>query len=700
MFGGGIRRAVSLLVVLSVRTTPASTKTFRDVVVVWHRILIVLAGSCIWISGAVGCSPEPSGNDRDDAGDVATVDSDSSGQADSSPTDADTSIDSGETEDALEQEGECTTSSYEDECPTRPCRVAVGCSDVGACEYAPLRCDGEVCECSGDDCGDDELRPCGENACGGEFCDPAPETSGGETVWGNVCVAPPTGETCGTCELGATRCRDSGIVCEDRIERAPPRGELDQLECDSTSASTSFLYVDTGYDGSDSDGSREAPYTDLSVAIAEAEQSTAVGIVIGGSPTFEGRLEIPDGVSLYGGFANFPSFEATGGLRPTIEAGIDSADGEVVVGVVATDIESRTVVSGLEIRTTGADAEDGYSSYGLYAENASALEIDDVRIEAGPAGDGAIGGSGARGRSGGGGANGSDGFTLGSPGASVSGGVPGQLGGGDGCRFSTETDVGIGGMGGSGSAASSNPGDDSSSGASAGGVESDGEDGDCFYSGPSCEKPGRAPAGASADPAVLDPSVDGIPTPSGGRGEAGEPGRPGDGGGGGASGEGDRSGTTYFYGGGGGGGAAGGCGGEGGGAGYPGGWSIGLLAVDSSGLTLRGVDIRGGDGGDGGAGSVGGRGGRGGGGGDGGAGASIAQDGYGGGNGAPGQKGGNGGMAAAGSSYGIWCDGPTSLTLDGADDNVVEPGQPGVGDSRSGQEDGPDGEAAETRDCQ
>ncbi len=510
----------------------------------WRQIFIVLVGSCTFLVIAGGCASESGGG----------------GASDADPsTDAftDTSTDAGGREDSA-QGGECTDASYETDCPTRPCRVAVGCSDRGDCEYASLRCGGEVCECAGDECTDEELRPCGDNACGGQFCDPSPEMSGGERVFGNVCIDPPEGEACGTCELGATSCRDGAMVCDDRIERAPPRGEVDQLECDSSSASSSFLYVDTGYDGSDSDGSREAPYTDLREAIDEADQSTAVGIVVGGSPTVEGRLEVAEGVSIYGGFANFPSFEATDGLRPTIEAGIDSAENEVVVGAVATDIESRTVLSGLEIRTTGAGGERDHSSYGLYADNASGLELEDVRIVAGPAGRGGSGDRGGEGRDGGDGGPGVNGNHAPTPGASIPGGYPGQRGAGDGCRFSTETDVGSGGMGGATSADSSNSGSESDGGETEGGDESDGDHGSCCAGD-------RAPLGADGESASLEVPADGMPAVAGGRGEDGEPGRPGAGGGGGASGAGVQVGGSYYYGGAGGGGGAGGCGGEGGG---------------------------------------------------------------------------------------------------------------------------------------
>lgn len=593
---------------------------------------------------------------------------------------------------------DCDPSTYMEDCPTRPCQVPTGCAEDGGCEYAPLRCDGESCACSGDSCSDSQLRACGDNACSGSFCDPNPVEEDGEIVYRNECVAPPTG-TCGTCDLGTQSCSANQLECSGPIEEVPPRGDPSQYECDSSSSDSSFVFVDPSYSGSAESGSRAEPYTSLSTALEQADTTSATAVVIGGSPTFDQTVTVPNGLSIYGGFESYPSFKANPNLRPTISVGVDQAEDGTVVGLEATGIDKRTVVSGIAVENPDLSNESALSTVGIYAYQAPELVLHDVEVDANDAAAGVDGEDGREGRDGSDGEDGDDGDTTSDAICAprfptpAAGGVPG---GDQGCRFVANRTRGDGGAGGEGDTGAAEAGEDSQTGTS-GGLEAPGDNG--AYDG-------SADHGANAtSPASLSIAEGRYPQPDG-AGTKGEPGDAGRGGGGGSSGVGEEEHSgfdhTCKYAADGGGGGGGGCGGEAGEPGGPGGWSVGLAAADSDGIVLRDVSIVSGDGGRGGEGGLGGAGGRGGLGGAGGTHRDGGElDGYKGGAGAQADRGGIGGSGAGGSSFAVWCDGATTLTEEGSNDYTSgEAGSGGPKPSPSlSRTPAADGTAGETENC-
>jgi hypothetical protein len=588
---------------------------------------------------------------------------------------------------------ECQPGNAEQNCPPRPCQELVGCTEAGACDYQPVTCGESECTCAGDSCGPEAYRACGEQVCEGEVCDPAPTTNdAGETVYRNRCIDP-SGEPCGTCGLGATSCSGETVTCRDPIADTSAGGDADEYVCEGSPEEASFLYVDPTYEGEqEPNGSREAPHTSLAAAISAANPETTVGVIIGGEATFEETIELESGISLYGGYSSYPDFRRQRDNRPTITAGTSRSREDIVFGMIARDIREPTVISGVDIRNPDLGDETNLSTVGLYAYRAPELRVSDVVVDANDAAPGADGEPGADAtQPGTDGQTGEDAriFVGGTCTGTVAGGTGGRPGGTAGCRYTNinQYERGRGGDGGDGTtdAYSPNSGDDSQGG-TPGGTSTDGDDGE------TPDGPDEATHGEHGSGATFEVADDGSIRLDGGDGADGDPGPPGYGGGGGASGTSitrDEEACVISAAGGGGGG--GGCGGQGGRGGARGGWSVAVVAVESTGLEIRDSALVAGNGGDGGVGGLGGAGSNGGSGGAGGNDTFRFSDSAGnaGGDGGPGFPGGAGGSGVGGSSYPAWCDQDT--TLEFGESVEVSRGEPGEGGEPQYGENGPPG---------
>ena len=616
----------------------------------------------------------------------------------------------------------CTDETYETDCPDRACETATGC-DGGICAYSPISCAGTDCLCLAGGCVDGDLRSCGDRVCAGQYCDPLPLMEDGRVTFRNQCVNT-AGGPCGTCGLGLRSCdtETDAFVCDD-IE--VPDIDPDMVECDSTLPGSTFVFVDPAYTGTDPDGSRQRPYLTADEGIEAAAARNARGVIIGGSPTFTTRPDFQSGVSVYGGYGNYPEFVADRDQRPAWEIGEEYLEDGRLVGVMIRSIDRATILGHLAFRTAsiaGVAGSGSASNYGLYVDNAPSLKLLRVNVEAGGAGHGT---------------DGEDGITpLVDPG-SMNGwagqdsvcltqvgycwgiySAGGYSASGGNCAWNTlglclSPAGGTGGMTYMGPYLYSQDGQEGASGAAGGAggnwsaipqvAGNPGSNGtNAFLIDPVHGAPGP----------VLDNFVDGYIIPLG-RGEDGMDGRAGGGGGGGGSGgayhlEAGGDTHTCITGSGGGGGGAGGCGGTAGTGGGPGGYSVGLLVQNSSGAVLEDCDVRAGDGGRGGDGGLGGAGGLGGTGGEAGRIQSVTecpdcagiydcavQLGGAGGDGGRGQNGGDGGGGAGGSSIGVFCDG-TVVTAEGS--TTFSAGTPGMG-GMSGGEAGNSGLALSDRGC-
>lgn len=461
------------------------------------------------------------------------------------------------------------------------------------------------------------------------------------------------GEPCGPCGLGTFdgdqgECRLGGL-----------KGAVAPAD-----ACSAVVFLDPAEEA-EGDGTQDAPFRRLDVAVQAAAQAGAKVVVIGGEPTLEGPLRMRDGVSVVGQYDR--QWRADKTLRPTIETTGESQDAHVS-GFVGEGLERKTVLAGLRIRTSGA----GHQHYGGRLRAAGNVVLRDLDIRAADASAGEVGLSGEDG------ADGSDG-QYGSARTRSEGGGSGRnpscpvADGGEGGR-GLLVDAGVRGA---------EDGQDAAAGAAGGRVVEgqEGQKGEEGAEGQDGQDAELAPEGRISQ-GVWQVGV----------AEPGEDGEDGSGGGGGAGGSGEANQMTDGdFGGGGGGGGAGGCGGEGGDPGESGGASIGLL-VDGGTVTLDRTSIASGNGGDGAAGADGGAGGAGG---DAGVGANssgAAEKGGDGGAGGPGGEGGQGGPGRGGPSFGIAC----------RDANVVEEQNVSISGGEPGEHGGEvegTGRAARAQNC-
>jgi hypothetical protein len=630
---------------------------------------------------------------------------------------------------------ECTEATFETACAPRPCERLAGCA-AGQCRYEPVSCGAPAAACGKVACEgagcelvctptaascDGRVYACGGAVCAGvtAYCDPSPTVQNGKVVYANACVGPPT-SGCGTCGLGRRTC-DTGadrFTCQDVPS---PVNAGASVECDSTASASTFLYVDTQYQGGGSDGSRARPFTTYEAARDAAVTRNARAVVIAGSPVITTPLVVASGVSVYGGYGPAPRFEPQPAQRPVWDVPPLPANlaNNQLVAARAQNITLRTVLSHLEVRAGSVAGLQlnghGASSIALLALSAPQLVLDDVNLVAGAAGAGAAGQAPA------------------ATGAAHHGGVAsGRAQGAVGSACAAATP-----------ACNVSPVPTNQSGATCGlGGQADASSGIYRASAGNAGTPnptgtGSVPGGAagaiaignncppSPTPTVGIAGSPGLTGAAGGQGAAGQRGNVsaqgvwtpvpatsgtaggrGTWGGGGGAGGGDNNtescgGGQIHPGGPGGGGGGPGCGGDFGRAGGAGGASIALAAVSSTGLQVRGGTFTTGAAGAGGAGSAGAAGGSGGNGET----RTTAlcpanpnlnrgRCGGAGGRGGNGGGGGAGGGGAGGDSVGVLCVGTTALTREAL---TLSPGAAGA--AGGGPVPGQAGQALQTRGC-
>lgn len=500
-----------------------------------------------------------------------------------------------------------------------------------------VRCPAGTADCNNDPQDGCEVRLDDPNHCGA--CGVRCAGGGPHTV--PACVS-------GTCAV--TACADGyfdvdrtpGNGCEYRCRVKPGvdlPGDGDDDDCDGFDGAADAVFVSLA--GNDTqDGTQPSPLRSISAAIALARRTGRRWVYIAGG-TYDESVQLADGVSLIGGFATGGAWHLSRRVATVVRATRPS--GDVVVAATGRGIEHLTRLVGLTLSTgdapRGPDGR-GIGTIGLRCEDCRALELVDVSITTGNASAGTPGSDGTAGL------QGAEGF----PGGRGSCGdedAPGR--GGEGGSSPCNGHGSSGGAGGADERAGS-PGEPNAplfaaaAGAAGdpGGAGAHGSDGLNGINGAN---------GAPGTVAALR----GLAL-VGGRGADGTPGTRGNGGSGGGGG-GSQHCTLCDdgAGNGGGGGGGAGCGGGAGQGGQPGGSSIGVLLVRSTGARIENSSITVGNSGNGGNGGAGGRGGDGGNGGAGGR--ECTSDvgaGGDGGHGGNGGYGGAGGGGAAGSTYGLY----------------------------------------------
>ncbi len=395
-------------------------------------------------------------------------------------------------------------------------------------------------------------------------------------------------------------------------------------------------------------GEIDDPLNSISTAIALADTFTPPkDVYIASGMYIEAAFDLPEGVSLYGGYDDSDFWSRSQSNPTTIIVGSD--------GIRLNGFTSETRLHLLTIQSQNAVVS-GAGLYALRVLNCtSALELAQCILYAADGADGANGNPGNPGADGTTGIHGSPGCENGGSPYCSTCAKPSQGGGGIFTCGGTDVSGGDGGFPGLGNAGGvqgdpgANSGGDGGAGGSVGVAGSPGVPGDPANDGPD----GSGGNGAGS---YVNGFWVGMTGQNGGDGDAGT------GGGGGGGGGGIVSGGCDYYGGSGGGGGSGGCGGTGGTGGTGGGASIGILLYNSSPI-IRDMTIYTASGGDGGNGSFGGAGGSGGSGGSGGTGMNGSGDGGPGGDGGDGGNGGSGGGGSGGISYCIVRSGSSAPTI-------------------------------------
>ncbi len=440
------------------------------------------------------------------------------------------------------------------------------------------------------------------------------------------------------------RCSDENMFFEDEFGR--------MAYC---------IYVAQGGDDDEGEGTPTAPFRTIehatSVAVARGVATGRVHAVAVSRGLYQERVQVQNGVSIYGNYDADDGWSRAVGNETIIENG-EVADSRIEA-VVAEGISAPTVLEGFTIRGGTAGAETGVDVYGVRVADSSpvveelgGLILRDLVVRSGagsPGANGEVGAAGENGAVGG----------IGDAGDKEDGDqTPGGVGTVTRCEGATieRTRGGTGGLGGGDNAmgcgtytenatvGSPPPALETCAGGRAGDacscvspIDREGEPGG---TGNVCVSGPAAVGTAATTPTVRGAVVDGVfQGQAGDDGVTGAHGVGGSGGGGGGSG--CDAGGWGRTGGGGGAGGSGGCGGVGGGGGQAGGSSFALF-VSGSAITVSDCSFESGRAANGGSGAAGGPGGRGGEGGAGGPGGYI------GGQGGTGQEGGAGGAGAGG----------------------------------------------------
>ena len=494
----------------------------------------------------------------------------------------------------------------------------------------------------------------GEGGMGGGGGMPDPCASGCLSGTHDIDNNPLTGE-CG-CEYLCTPTSDADPIDEDFKDDNCDGGDGLVEQC---------VYVSASQGSNGNPGTRQAPMQTIAAAIAQAKLNSVPAVCLSGE-IYNEQVTMESGISLYGGFdqndADF-KFKRKDGIVSTINA--------VGAGILASQIDVETHISGITLNVTGTVGA-GNSHYGIVlGGGVGSLHVHENYINVAAGNDG----------------------VAGMDGAPIAGTAPGGADGQVGCDDCSNNGAGgpapvceePGGKGGNGGYGSQtgqagSPGNGGAAGGPGSGSNA------CFGSTSTASSGTGGMNGSVGAPgtggAALGKVVGGMYSPASGL--AGMPGTPGKGGGGGGGGGGGEDvGGVFCYKDKGGGGGAGGCGGLAGNLGQGGGGGGGsfgifvaggkVVVVNNYGITT-GKGGKGGKGGNSTAGQVGGPGGSGGGGQD---------DSDAGGNGA---KGGNGGAAGPGGGGGggpsacLGYAGGVQVTYGmGAQGNNCTLGLPGLG---------------------
>ena len=199
-------------------------------------------------------------------------------------------------------------------------------------------------------------------------------------------------------------CDDSDASIKPGAEDLPDRNYLDS-NCDGTDGDVNeMIFLDTSNSTPNpmQDGTRANPFTFPSDALRalEEQNKTLIAIRVGGTPL---TFRLKDGVSLVGGYGLDENWTRSADRRSRLIKLPN--DTRPHIGLDGENLSEPIEILDLDIELAGSQALD-MTNYGVFLKNVSRITLRNVSIQVGNGGDGSGGEIGADGEPGTGGQNG------------------------------------------------------------------------------------------------------------------------------------------------------------------------------------------------------------------------------------------------------------------------------------------------------
>ena len=248
----------------------------------------------------------------------------------------------------------------------------------------------------------EELKPDGDmdtpvcqpqTQCAANTCGMVDDGCGGQLDCGGPRTCEDLGQVCGTQDDGCGAELDCGVcLCENGTPKEPTCGTcgLGRVSCESAAGScvgpnfeacTQVLYVKKGAVLTQGDGSLSQPFDTIYDAL-EAATTPGTTIVIMGSDTYRETVRVKEGIHILGGYDEQGLYDSS--QWPIITGTEPFNQGVPVIAVRAVNIKTRTRLSHLRIESVDAQLP-GQDSIGVWADEANALELHELKVRAGRA---------------------------------------------------------------------------------------------------------------------------------------------------------------------------------------------------------------------------------------------------------------------------------------------------------------------------
>ncbi|TDP71877.1 hypothetical protein DFR33_10891 [Bradymonas sediminis] len=371
----------------------------------FRKTSLILTFICL-CAALAGCSDDsPSQKATDIVQDTGDSDIQDAGDQDTQTPDADANDADAEDADADD------TSDDADASTGIPCEspndCAAGANQGGFCnpetQFCEFACDNGFADCDGDPSNGCEVDLSSDAAnCGtcGTICS--------ATNLNYLPLCAPDPDEVGVCKVDSNLCAegfadlngDANDGCECEIEDPNDLIDADGTDtnCDGVDGvlADSVFVAATGDDTANDGFSPDAPLASLSAALQAAADNDRHHILVAGG-TYEGALNLHDGISIYGGFKADGFARDLANETTTIAAAASDFDATTTayITVKADALTNPTTLDNLVIE--GFDATNkGASTFSVYALNAPGLTIQNTTVRGGVAAKGNDGADGTR----------------------------------------------------------------------------------------------------------------------------------------------------------------------------------------------------------------------------------------------------------------------------------------------------------------